>query len=86
MLLCARVPRFRIMSNEMIIPALKFAESLQRRRYSDTSVPKPLEISSFCSTINTEGKWPLIAHNDITYPCTSTVNVAIVNPLTPDSD
>ena len=86
MLLCARVPRFRIMSNEMIIPALKFAESLQRRRYSDTAVPKPLKISSFCSTINTEGKWQLIAHNDITYPCTSTVNVAIVNPLTPDSD
>ena len=86
MLLCARVPRFRIMSNEMIIPALKFAESLGRRRYLDTAVPKPLEISSFCSTINTEGKWPLIAHNDITYPYTSTVNVAIVNPLTPDSD
>ena len=56
MLLRARVPRFRIMSNEMIIPVLKFAESLRRRRYSDTAVPKPLEISSFCSTINTEGK------------------------------
>ena len=86
MLLCARVPRFRIMSNEMIMPVLKFAESLRRRRYSDTAVPKPLELSSFCSTINTEGRWPLIAPTDITYPCTSTVNVAIVNPSTPDSD
>ena len=56
MLLRARVPRFRIMSNEMIIPVLKFAESLRRRRYSDTAVPKPLELSSFCSTINTEGR------------------------------
>ena len=70
MLIYSRVPYSRVMCNELIIPAERCA-----------AVTKPLEdleLSNFCSIINTQSRWLLIAPNDITYPYTSTVNVAIV--------
>lgn len=70
MLIYSRVPYSRVMCNELIIPAERFA-----------AVTKPLEdleLSNFRSIINTQSRWLLIAPNDITYPYTSTVNVAIV--------
>ena len=40
------------------------------RRYSDTAVLKPLELSNDCLFVNTRGRWQQIALNDVTYPFT----------------
>ena len=40
------------------------------RRYSDTAVLKPLELSNDCLFVNTRGRWLQIALNDVTYPFT----------------
>lgn len=42
------------------------------------AVAKPLDLSNYCSIINTLGKWLLIDPNDIAYPCASTVNVTTI--------
>ena len=40
------------------------------RRYLDTAVLKPLELSNDCLFVNTRGRWQQIALNDVTYPFT----------------
>ena len=37
--------------------AESFTENLQKRRYSDITVPKLSELSIFCSVINTQSRW-----------------------------
>ena len=43
------------------IPTLKFTESLRMRHYSNIAVPKPLELSNYCSVIDTQSRWLLTA-------------------------
>ena len=43
------------------IPTLKFTESLRMRHYSNIALPKPLELSNYCSVIDTQSRWLLTA-------------------------
>ena len=38
------------------IPTFRFTGSLRMRRYSNIAVPKPLELSNYCSVINQWGR------------------------------
>ena len=43
------------------IPTFRFTGSLRMSRYSNIAVPKPLELSNYCSVINTQSRWLLTA-------------------------